>query len=162
MKSTLFVVAVVIAGFGWFYALQLVRAKSMRALASKLGFQFIGCTLPASFTMTCYPFDGTLTNVWNVIQGQLDGTDVLVFDSAPFGTYRTFVAIQTEREVFVSDGSLNQGKILRSNGWTAIYQWKPWVTVLGWSSGTKKIEEYPGELASVKELQSASSRVRRR
>jgi hypothetical protein len=146
MNSILFVVVVVIAGFGWFRVLDFFRARSMRALASKSGFRFIDRTLPASFTMMCYPFDGTLTYVWNVIEGQLNGTNILVFDSAPFGTPRTFIAVQTERDVFVSDGSFYQGKILKSNGWTAIYQWKPWVNVLGWSSGTKEIEDYLGDL----------------
>ena len=126
MKSIFFVIAVVISGFGWFYVLDSFRAKSMRALASKLGFKFIGRPLPASFTITCYPFDGTLTNIWNVIEGQLSGTNVLVFDSLLPGTYRTFIAVQRGGEVFVSDGSFYQGKILQSNGWTAIYQWITW------------------------------------
>jgi hypothetical protein len=162
MKSILFVIAVVIAGFGCFYVLDSFRTKSMRALASKLGFKFIGRTLPASFTMTCYPFDGSLTYLWNVIEGQLNGVSVLVFDSAPFGTSRTFIAVQRGGEVFVSDGSFYQGKILQSNGWTAIYQWKPWVNLLGWSTSTKKIEDYLGQLATLKELQPASSKVRER
>ena len=159
MKSILLVVAVLIALFGWSSVMDSFRAKAMRALASKLGFKFKDRALPASFTMRCFPFDGSLTRVWNVIEGQLNGTNVLVFDSAPFGNCRTFIAVQTEREVFVSDGSFYQGKILKSNGWTAIYQWKPWVNVLGWSSSIKKIEEYLGELGAAKEFHLASPKV---
>ena len=58
MNSILFVVAVVVAGFGLSYVSDSFRTKSMRALASKLGLKFEGRALPASFTMKCYPFDG--------------------------------------------------------------------------------------------------------
>lgn len=159
MKSIVLYGAVLTALFGWSRVMDSFRAKAMRALASKLGFKFLDRALPASFTMTCYPFDDSLTRFWNVIEGQLNGTNVLVFDSAPFGNCRTYIAVQTEREVFVSDGSFYQGKILKSNGWTVIYQWKPWVNVLGWSSSIKEIEEYLGELAPPKEVQLAGPNV---
>src|ERR1700756_3569807 len=111
MKSIFFVIAVVAAGFGWFYLLQFFRVKSMRSLASRLGFNFIGRPLPASFTMTCYPFDGNLGTIWNVIEGQRNGTRVLVFDSTVWGNYRTFIAVQKEGELFTTDGSYSSGKV---------------------------------------------------
>ena len=63
MKSILFVLAALGAGLASFYVLDYFRVKSMRALASRLGFQLTDSPLPTSFTMTCYPFDGDLAKV---------------------------------------------------------------------------------------------------
>jgi len=63
MKSILFVLAALGAGLASFYVLDYFRVKSMRALASRLGFQLTDSPHPASFTMTCYPFDGDLAKV---------------------------------------------------------------------------------------------------
>ena len=71
------------------------RARSMRALAARWGFQYIGPRVPrfwgfssfpkirlpypVSFPRACYPV-GEIRRVWNVIEGQPNGVSVLIFD----------------------------------------------------------------------------------
>jgi len=141
MKSILFVLAALGAGLASFYVLDFLRVKSMRALTSRLGFQFTDSPLPASFTMTCYPFDGNLATVWNLIEGQLKGTSVLVFDCTVWGNYRTFIAVQKEGDPFVREGKLSTGWILQSNGWTAVYEYG-FGNFLPWTMSVQRIEDY--------------------
>ena len=141
MKSILFVLEALGAGLAWFYVEQFFRVKSMRALASGLGFQFTDSPLPASFTMTCYPFDGNLATVWNLIEGQLKATSVLVFDSTVWGNYRAFIAVQKEGDPFVREGKLSTGWILQSNGWTAVYEYG-FGNFLSWTMSVQRIEDY--------------------
>ena len=124
--------------------MQSFRIKSMRALAGRLGFRFVDRPLPSFFTMTCSPFDGNPL-VWNVIEGQRNGTSVLVFDTViggGKGRYRTFIAVQTEGDPFVRKGNLSSGKTLQSNGWTAVYRVGLWVNPVGWTMSVQEIEKH--------------------
>jgi hypothetical protein len=120
MGAFLLIMAGLAVTVGLFSILQSFRAKAMRALASKLGFQFINKPLPDSFSMICDPFDSN-PSVWNVIEGQRNGIRILVFDSAFRKTYRTFIAVQTEDNPFSKD-EVVLGNTLQSNGWTMSIQ----------------------------------------
>ena len=156
MKSILAVLAVLAGSLAWFYTLQFFRFKAMRVLASRWGFQYLDRALPASFSLTCDPFD-CIARVWNVIEGQRNGISVLVFDSmirGGKGNYRTFIAVQTEKQAFhllalrapfARDGKLCSGKTAQGDGWTAFYRHGLWINIAsfrGWTMSIQQIEDH--------------------
>jgi hypothetical protein len=122
MKSYLVVFAVLAGIFGLARIVSLRRARAMRSLALRKGFQYIGRPLPASFRMTCYPAD-SLRWAFNVIEGQQNRVPILIFDSIVGegrGRYCTFIATQTNTNPFGSERS--REKIVQSCGWSALYR----------------------------------------
>jgi hypothetical protein len=98
------------------------RERNMRSLANKLGFQFIGDDLPATFQMDCYPMS-EIKKAWNVIEGTRKGLQIVIFDSvigSGNGRYCTAIACHiTENPFTLKYGS---EEVVQSNGWTALYQ----------------------------------------
>jgi hypothetical protein len=109
--------------FGVISSLYMFRARSMRGLAARWAFQYVGprapnfwgfrsfpktrLSLPVSFPRAGYPA-GEIRQVWNVIEGQQNGFSVLVFDSvlgAGRGVYCTVIACQTKQNPFGRDTS---------------------------------------------------------
>ena len=146
---------------GYLKILMFFRARGMRALASRWGFQYIGPPalrflkiwfssshevsppLPASFSLACYPTD-EITQVWNVIEGQQNGISVLIFDGF-FGrkTYCTFIACQTERNPFAEDTWSD--RVIQTGEWRVYYR-VPTFQILPWTMGTKRIEDHLNKL----------------
>lgn len=113
------------------------RARAMRALAARWGFQYMGpssCrfgfpsvpkikpSLPASLSLDWRPAD-RIRQAWNVIEGQPSGMSVLIFDS-DIGTgrpmYCTFIACQTEENPFGVD---TRSDVIQSGGWWVLYRY---------------------------------------
>ena len=121
----------------------LVRARAMRALAARWGFQYIGPSaftwkfswgrawltlrkiqppVPIPFSLAWWPAN-QIRQVWNVIEGQQGGVPVVIFDSCIEGSrdvYRTFVACKAEQIPFVIDK--RRDRVVHSHGWTILYQ----------------------------------------
>ncbi len=141
------------------------RAKGMRALASRWGFQYIGPPalrflrlwfssshevsppLPASFSLACYPID-EIRQVWNVIEGRQNGVLVLIFDSfirgGKAGWYCTLIACQTQQNPFGTDTSRNH--VIQSGGWTALYRIPFLRTPWPWTMGIQRLDDYVNKL----------------
>jgi len=151
----------VVVGFVFRYAkvLFVPRAKDMRALASRWGFQYIGPPasrwfspsslkvsppLPASFSLACYPADET-KQVGNVIKGQQSGVPILIFDSIigeGKGAYCTFIACQNEQNPFGTD--ISPDHLVQSGGWTALYRLR--FLQITWTIGIQRIENHLNKL----------------
>jgi len=136
------------------------RARTMRTLAARWGFQYIGPhsfkwgfpslpkirpPFPTSFSLDWYPAN-EIRQVWNVIEGQQNGISVLVFDGffgKGRGTYCTFIACQTERNPFGVDTWSN--RVIQTGEWRVHYR-VPTFQILPWTMGTKRIEDHLNEL----------------
>ncbi len=122
MKGYLIAFALLAGAFGFARTVMFFRARAMRSLALRRGFQFIDRPLPASFRMTCYPAD-VLKGAFNVIEGQQNRVPILIFDSVigeGRGRYCTFIATQTDTNLFGNNSS--REKIVQSCGWSALYR----------------------------------------
>ncbi len=145
--------------FGVIKILYTSRARAMRALAAKLGFQYIGPpasrwrspssakispSLPVSFSLAGYPAN-EIRQVWNVIEGQESGKSVLIFDSIVGegkGMYCTFIACQTEQNPFGIDTSPD--RVIQSGGWTALYRVR--FLQIPWTMGIQRLDDYVNKL----------------
>jgi len=158
----LFGLFVVAGAYGLAYILMARRAKDMRAVAARWGFQYLGpsasrwrspssrdlssTTLPASFPKTCHPVL-PFKQVWNVIEGQRSGVSILIFDSIiglrrGTGRYCTFIAINTESNVFSTD--ICSEKFVHSRGWTGVYRLR--LLQVPWTISIHRIEQHLGDL----------------
>jgi len=129
--------------FTWFALIRLVREKGMRSLASNLAFEYMDRSLPTSFPAGTEPFD-KISVSWNVIQGQKNGTAIVVFDSIVGngrGVYRTFIAVQTTSDPFPRDEEL-LGNVLHSADWAALYGRQVAFNLVPWSLSTRRIAQY--------------------
>ena|SRR5215469_5488615 len=134
--------------------IHLFRARAMRALAARWGFQYIGPPvpnwwnpahpkisppLPAWFPLACRP--SGLRQVWNVIEGQQNGVSVLIFDSivgSKGGHGYTVIACQTEQNPFGRVTSSD--RVIQSHGWTVVHG--VWFLFFSWTMGTKRVDKY--------------------
>jgi hypothetical protein len=134
------------------------RARAMRALAARWGFQYIGppaprfwgfrsfpkvrLPLPVSFPRAGYPV-GEIRQVWNLIEGQENGISVLVFDSV-IGerTYCTFVACQTKQNPFGVDTSPD--RVIQSHGWTVLCRVR--YLQIPWTMGIHRLDDHVNKL----------------
>ena len=145
----LFVLALIFIGIKYLYR---SRATAMRALAAKWNFQYLDgdpriwsagriATVhrATGFKMSCYPTN-EIGRMWNVIDGQRNGTRVLIFDSTVGegrGIYCTIVAVQTSENLFTSDSSSE--KIAQCSGWIAAYRMR--FIQVPWTLSVNRIEE---------------------
>ena len=125
------------------------RRKTMRSFAMRMGFTFIGDTLPPSFIPSGYPLEG-ITAVWNAMDGEVKGLGVLVFDcrigKGKGSWQRTIVAAKSQHAVFNSiDG--NYGLELgRVGDWTILYRPKE---LTFFSGGLMPIPELKARISSI-------------
>jgi hypothetical protein len=151
------------------------RARAMRALATRWGFQYIGPPapkwwnrsqpkisppLPVRFTLICRPSGRQITQIWNLIEGQQNGVSVVVFDSV-LGEGRgsapcTLIACQTEENPFGMVSSPD--RVIQSHGWTILHG--VWFLWFSWTMGTKRLDNYLNKLGLDHEL-AHSERQRR-
>jgi hypothetical protein len=131
-----------------FKLLRVFRDESMRLLAERLGFQYTGRSLPAAFPAAIEPFD-KITLKWNVLCGQQNGIELVVFDGifgGARGVYRTYIAAHTANDPFTNGKSVPD-KVLVSGGWFALFGWQKAFNVVPWSLSVDRIEEYVKRVA---------------
>ena len=114
-----------VALFLIFYLAEKQRTASIRALASRLGFHFLGAALPRSLTLSGTPFSNH-SKVWNVIDGEPNGVRTIAFDcqvgSGKGSWRRTIIAIE-ESVSFSNVMPLNpEMKIDSAGGWKILYR----------------------------------------
>jgi hypothetical protein len=144
--------------FGVVSILFMFRARSMRALAARWGFQYIGprapnfwgfrsfpktrFSLPVSFPRVGYPV-GEIRQVWNVIEGQQNGVPVLIFDGVVGErTYCTIFACQIRQNPFGIDTS--PGRVIQSGGWTVLCRVR--YLQIPWTMGIKRLDDQVNKL----------------
>jgi hypothetical protein len=150
--------AVPVLIFGGIRSLFIFRARSMRALAAKWGFHYIGphvpnfwafrsfhkvrLPLPISFLRACYPV-GEIRQAWNVIEGQQNGLSVFIFDGVVGArTYGTFIACQTKQNPFGMDTS--PGRVTQSGGWTVLCRVR--YLQIPWAIGVQRLDDCVNKL----------------
>ncbi|MFY9683165.1 MAG: hypothetical protein WA424_06565 [Candidatus Sulfotelmatobacter sp.] len=150
-------VAVVVLLFGTVTILFVFRARSMRALAAKWGFKYVGPRAPSfrgfrDFRKVKPPVPlphacdlaGEIRQAWNVIEGQQNGVRVLIFDSVIWGrTYCTFIACQREQNPFGMDSSPD--RVIQSGGWTVLYRVR-WLQIIPRSMSIQRLDDYVNKL----------------
>jgi hypothetical protein len=147
MVSIAVFVGVLAIAFAWFKLLRSVRDRSMRSLAAKLDFQYMGRTLPDGFPSNAEPFD-KISLTWNVLRGVRNDLEILVFDGIfgrGRGIYRTYIAIQTTKDPFPKDESVLDN-VLQSGGWTALFGSQQSLNLIPWSLSSRRIENYLNRL----------------
>jgi hypothetical protein len=135
------------------------RARAMRTLAARWGFQYIGppfsgwrtsssspdqAALPLSFPHWLV-HDRRIRQVWNVIEGQQSGLSVLIFDSImgeERGMYCTFLACQTEQNRFGID--IAPDRVIQSHGWTALFRVR--FLQIPWTMGVQRLDDHLNKL----------------
>jgi hypothetical protein len=146
----LLIPAVVVLIFGLTKMCYVFRARAMRALAARWGFQYAGPRAPKWSTKTSPPLPGwfptfqpsnrRITHVWNVIEGHQNGVSVLIFDSIIGGGkgsgYCTIVACQTEQNPFGMVAS--PVRLIQSHGWTVVHG--VWFLWFSWTMSIKRVE----------------------
>lgn len=167
------VAAVVSLIFGVFRIMHMFRARSMRALAARWGFQYIGPPAPKwwnpstleinprlpAWIARFYPSGIRIRQIWNVIEGQRDGISVLIFDSV-IGEYKggqpcTLIACHTEDNPF---GTVTfPDRLIQSHGWTVLHG--VWFLWFSWTMGMQRLEHHVKTLqvGSVCELRTDKS-----
>jgi len=129
--------------FGWFELLCVFRDKSMWLLAERLGFQYTGRSLPPGFPAAIEPFDKVLLK-WNVICGQQNGIELVVFDGIVWGgrgVYRTYIVAHTANDPFISGESV-PAEVFQSGDWSALFGGQKALNFVPWSLSVGRIEEY--------------------
>lgn len=131
------------------------RAWSMRSLAARWGFQYIGPSfsgwrtsphpsikLPPPFSLPHgLVHDRRIRQVWNVIEGQQGGLSVLIFDSIigeGRGVYCTFFACKTEQNLFGGDTAPD--RIIQSHGWTTLFRVR--FLQIPWTMGVQRLDDH--------------------
>jgi hypothetical protein len=106
------------------YFLHRRRAAAIRDLTTRLGFHYLGGTLPRSFSFSGAPLD-RLSSVWNVIDGERRGTKIIAFDcrigSGKGSWRRTVIAAESSADFFKTAFNLDL-TVDRSGSWTILYQ----------------------------------------
>jgi hypothetical protein len=133
------------------------RARSMRALAARRGFKYVGPRAPSFLGFRNFPkvkppvalprachLVGEIRQAWNVIEGQQNGVSVLIFDSVICGrTYCTFIACQTEQNPFGMD--ISPDRLTQSGGWTVLYRVR-WFQIIPQTMSIKRLDDHVNAL----------------
>lgn len=143
--------------------IHLFRARAMRALAARWGFQYIGPPAPKLWNPShlrsvplsrlgfplVHPSGRRIRQAWNVIEGQQNGVSVLIFDSVlgeiKGGAPCTLIACQTEQNPFGI--VISPDRVIQSNGWTVLHG--VWFLQFSWTMGIRHIEDYVSKLRLV-------------
>ncbi len=100
------------------------RAKSMMALADRLGMKMWGDLLPPELSLTGTPISGA-SATWSVMEGKQNGIPVIVFDCR-MGTgkgswRRTVIAARSSQDVFATVLSESSYTVDRAGDWLILY-----------------------------------------
>jgi len=97
-------------------------------------------TLP-SWVSQIYPHGEQVTQIWNVIEGNLDERSIFIFDCV-LGSVRshpcTVIACEGEGNSVAGMGSVD--RILKKPGWTVLHG--SWLLWFSWTMGTRRIERH--------------------
>jgi hypothetical protein len=116
-----------------------LRAKAMHSLADRLGYEYIkDGPLSDSFCMTSKPFDQK-PMVWNILEGERDGTKLLIFDSVVGKSYRTVIAVHSDSSPYALGLESYPGETIQSDGWSVLIK-RPILYGL-WGMSIHRIEE---------------------
>jgi len=128
------------------------RAQAMRRLAAKWGLQYIGPTSAPqwwwnrSHLVTGPPVPAWvshfgITQIWNVVEGTIDGKSVIIFDSI-VGDFRsqarTFMMCQTGQNPFETDSAVD--RVVETHGWTVLQG--IWFLWFSWIMGTRRLDRH--------------------
>ena len=138
-------VALLATIFGLIGLVVAYRNRAMRALAKRWRMCFLGKQLPKTFSMDRrhFPFHGALklTRIYNVISGERNGREVVIFDSTfggSHGYYCTFFAVRAESNPFDFDPT--PWKLIQSKGWFALCRTR--FLQIPWTMNIKEIENH--------------------
>ena len=162
LTKLLWVVAFYFLIAGALRIVHLVRARAMRALASRLNFEYIGPGAPPNWLWNPSQFHAhpplpswiphlrpsgqSIRQVWNVTKGKVDDASVLIFDCV-IGDYKggnpcTVIMCQTEQDPFVSVTS--KDRTSTTHGWSILhgscFLW------FSWTMGINRLEEHLNEM----------------
>jgi len=150
-------IAVVALLVGFVAIIFILRALSMRAFAARWGFKYVGPPAPSFWGFrhfrkvkppvplphACHLI-GEISQAWNVIEGQQNGTSLLIFDSVIGGyTYCTFMACQTEQNPFGMETLPD--RIFQSGGWTVLHRVR-WLQIIPWTMSIQRLDDHVNKL----------------
>jgi hypothetical protein len=149
--------------------MHLVRARAMRAFASRWHFEYRGPGAPPSWWWNpshlkihpplpawiahLRPRGQRIRQVWNVIEAKKNGVSVLIFDSV-IGEYKggqpcTVIACEGEQNPFGIVPSADC--VEQTHGWTVLHGvWFHWFS---WTMGIKRLDDHLGKLQARMESQ---------
>lgn len=137
--------------------MHMFRGRAMRALAARWGFRYVGPPAPPkwwwnprhlkissplpSWIAHFHPSGQRMRQIWNVIEGQQNGVQLLIFDSV-IGEYKggrpcTLLACQTEQNPFTI--VVSSDRVVQSHGWTILCG--AWFLWFSWFMGIGRIDD---------------------
>jgi hypothetical protein len=134
------------------------RSRTMRRLASRWGFRYLGPTAPPQWWWNTSspkipaPLPGGfsrlgISQAWNIIEAKINGTSVFIFDSIS-GGFRTqphtYIACQTEQSPFPMTTSAES--VVQVHGWTVLHG--VWFLWFSWLMGTGRLHRHLRYLVS--------------
>jgi hypothetical protein len=143
--------AVAVFAFGLFYWSQRYRAASIRALAARVGFHYLGNAVPRSLTLGDTPFADS-SSIWNLIDGEPNGVRIIAFDCrVGMGRQswrRTVIAVSGSSDI-LSTVRFSKGIVVnRSGDWNIVYRPKGHI---GFSSlGLMSVDELEAYLQAIR------------
>ena len=149
-------VLVVVAILGAVRLMHFLRARTMRRLASRWDFRYMGPTVPPQWWWNTSrpripsPLPGWISRLgvsqaWNIIEGKNSGRSVFVFDGISVGAKsqpRTYIACQTEQCPFGISTSVE--RVMQIHGWTVLHG--VWFLWFSWFMGTRRINRHLNHL----------------
>jgi hypothetical protein len=142
--------AAVLSALRTFY---IFRARAMRRLASKWGYQYLGPTTPPQWwfvpsrNMIPAPLPGWfyqlgISQAWNIIEGENNGATVFVFDGLSRG-FRggqpcTYIACETEQCSFPITTSVEP--VIKIRGWTVLHG--VWFLWFSWLMSIRRLNRH--------------------
>ena len=151
-------VLIVVVILGAVRIMHFFRACTMRRLASRWSFQYIGPGAPpqwwwnTSHLKVPASLPGWISHlgvsqVWNIIEGKNNGMSMFIFDGA-IGTGRsrpcTYIACQTEQSPFRVSSSVD--RVIQIHGWTVLHG--VWFLWFSWFMGIGRIDRHLRNLRS--------------
>lgn len=147
--------AMLIAIYGAVQIFYIVRTRSMRSLAARWNFRYVGPPPPRWWWPVKHPIvpvpswvshltlsGQRITRVWNVVEGTKDGMAIVIFDVV-LGEHRnshpcTLIACQTELDPF--QGLAPVDRVLEDHGWMVLHG--VWFLWFSWTMRVSRIDKH--------------------
>ena len=154
----LYVVLGLAALLGALRIMYFFRARAMRRLASKWGFQYRGPTAPPQWWFVTSrpiipsPLPGWISRLgvsqaWNIVEGRNNGASLFIFDGIVevFRTHPcTYIACQTEQSPFPITTSVEP--VIQTRGWTVLHG--VWFLGFSWLMTIRRLDRHIDYLQS--------------